>query len=341
MRSPGWGRVALLLALLLGSGCRRAGSQAQPPPAPKLRFVPDHLDLGPGVQDQASRGTVTVRNDGTGVLEIAALDSSRFCSGRLDAPSLAPGGSARLVVTCRSDLWGPLREGIDVHSNDPARPTATLHIVGHITPLYAFDVPTVELDLSFGEERSREVHLVGTLAAQARPRLVGPAATDTEIVPLPAPAGSARGYRIRCLGRKVGANAGNLVVATGLSRPQEVAIPYTCKVKGTLEVSPANPFFNLKVSGDKAVRLMVKSSQPRFEVQSVRVLAGPFAARFEHAEDDNTYRVDVTVLGDRIADEARSAVGTLLIISNDRAEPRREVPLFGSGRINKVTVPMP
>jgi hypothetical protein len=29
---------------------------------------------------------------------------------------------------------------------------------------------------------------------------------------------------------------------------------------------PSNPFFNLKVSGDKAVRMTVKSSQPSFEV---------------------------------------------------------------------------
>jgi hypothetical protein len=83
----------------------------------------------------------------------------------------------------------------------------------------------------------------------------------------------------------------------------------------------------------------VKSSQPKFEVQSVRVLEGPFAARFEHAEDDNTYSVDVTVLGDRIDDEARAATGTLLIVSNDRTEPRREVPLFASGRINKAPAP--
>lgn len=64
-----------------------------------------------------------------------------------------------------------------------------------------------------------------------------------------------------------------------------------------------------------------------------------FAVRFEHAEGDNTYRIDVSVRSDRVDDEARAAVGTLLIISNDRTEPRREVPLFGSGRINKIAAP--
>ena len=232
-----------------------------------------------------------------------------------------------------------MREGVDVHSNDPRLPTATLAIVAEIEPLLAFDVASVELAMPFGEERAREVHLTGTLAAAARPRLIGEAPADTEVVPLTERPGQSRGYRVRCLGRKVGVNAGNIVVATGLDRPHEVAIPYTCKVKGTLDVSPTNPFFNLKVSGDKAVRITVRSSQPGFEIASVRIIDGPFTAHFAHAEDDNTYNVDVTVLNERIPDDARAATGTLLIVSNDRTEPRKEVPLFGSGRINKVPSP--
>jgi hypothetical protein len=38
---------------------------------------------------------------------------------------------------------------------------------------------------------------------------------------------------------------------------------------------------------------------------------------------------------DRSADEARTAMGTLRIESNERSEPDKEVPLFGSGRINQ------
>jgi hypothetical protein len=306
---------------------------------PRLRFEPARLDLGRGVQDQEMRGTVRIANPGAAALEIASVTASRFCTGRTDATSIPPGGSASISVLCRSDLYGPLREGLDVHTNDPALPTASLQLVAEVEPLLAFDAPAVELAMPFGEERTREVHLVGVLAEQARPRLDEKPAPDTEIVALPSAPGQPRGYRVRCLGRKVGSNAGNLVVTTGLDRPRQVAIPYACKVKGTLEVSPTNPFFNLKVSGDKAVRITVRSTQTDFQVQSVRVTDGPFAARFEHAEDDATYRIDVRVLDDRIEDEARTAMGTLLIVSNDRTEPRKEVPLFGSGRINKVRAP--
>jgi hypothetical protein len=328
--------IALLAAL---SSCRGDRGYAPPAPTPSLRFEPARLELGRGDQDEELRGTVTVRNAGTAPLLIGRVDRSRFCSGRIGVETIAPGGVAELSVSCRSDLYGPLREGIDLHPADPSLPVATLPIRAEITPRLAFDVPGVDLAMPFGEERALEVHLVGRLAGQSRPRLVAAAGADSDITPIPPAPGKGPGYRIRCRGRKVGSNGGNLVVATGLDQPAEVAIPYACRVKGTLEVSPSNPFFNLKVSGDKAVRLTVHSAQPGFEVQAVRVTSGPFAARFEHAEDDGTYRVDVTVLSERIADETRAATGTLLIVSNDRTEPRKEVPLFGSGRINKVAVP--
>jgi hypothetical protein len=329
----------LLASALLAGGCRGGKGEAPSPPAPRLRLAPERLELGRMVQEQESHGTVTVNNDGAAVLHIGGVAPSRFCAGRIEPAAIAPGQSANLVVTCRSDLHGPLREAIDIRSFDPRLPVATLQIVGEVTPLFAFDLPVVELAMPFGEERSQDVHLVGTLAAEARPRLTGAAAPDSEILPLPAPSERARGYRVHCLGRKVGANAGNLVVATGLPRPAEIAIPYACNVAGTLQVEPTNPYFNLKVSGDKAVRITVRSSQPGFEVRSVRVTDGPFAARFAHGEDDDTYHIDVTVLNERIADETRAIAGTLLIESNDRTEPRKEVPLFGSGRINKVAAP--
>ena len=334
------GALFLVLASALSlAGCRGRNGEPSAPLLPRLELAPERLDLGRLVQDEEAQGIVLVTNTGAGLWQLGAVSQSRFCSGSMTPTLLLPGQSAQLAVRCRSDLHGPLREAIDLRANDARLPPVTVPIRGEVTPLLAFDAPQVEQILPFGEERAREVHLVGTLADQARPRLVGAAAPDSEIVALPSAAGKPRGYRLRCLGRKVGANAGNLVVATGLPRPSEIAIPYVCRVSGTLEVMPSNPFFNLKISGDKALRIQVRSSQPGFAVQAVRVTQGPFAAHFEPAEDDNTYRIDVTVASDRIADEARTATGTLLIESNDPSEPHKEVPLFGSGRINKARSP--
>jgi hypothetical protein len=296
---------------------------------------PLRLDLGQLVQDQEARVTAIVRNQGSEPLQIDAVNASRFCSGRVEPGTIPPGGSASLVVSCRSDLYGPLREGIDLHSNDPQRSKMTVPIVGEVTPLFAFDLPLIALEMPFGEERLQEVHFVGTRVEQARPRLNGAAAPDSEIVMLPARSGNLAGCRLRCWGRKVGTNAGNIVVDSGLDRPRQIAIPYSCKVIGTLQVTPSNPFFNLKLPGDKAVRINVKSAQPDFEVRSVRVLDGPFAARLDHAENGGSYRVEVTVLSDRIDEESRAVVGRLLIESSDRTEPHKEVPLFASGRVSR------
>jgi hypothetical protein len=304
-----------------------------------LRLQPDRLDLGHATQDQAVIATVEIRNPGTRPLEIGAINGSRFCTGRIQSNVVPPGQANTLTVSCRSDLYGPLREAIDIHSSDPRLPKATLQIVADVVPLFAFDLPAVDLKMPFGTQRSQDVHLVGSLAAQAHPHLTSPPVTDSEIMPLSPAAGTPPGFQLRCLGKKIGANAGNIVVATGLDKPQEVAMPYVCNVTGTLDVSPTNPFFNLRLPGEKGARILVHSSQPHFEVREVRVTDGPFAARFAHAEDDDTYRIDVVVQSDRIADEARTAVGTLLIISNDRAEPHKEVPLFGSGRIDKSAAP--
>jgi hypothetical protein len=110
-------------------------------------------------------------------------------------------------------------------------------------------------------------------------------------------------------------------------------------VPGTLEVNPTNPFFNLKVSGDKAVTVEVKSREPNFKVLSARVTEGPFLSTVVPPTSDGIYRIVIRVNNSAILDEARAATGTLLIVSNDRTEPRKEVPLFGLGHVNKAERP--
>jgi hypothetical protein len=134
-------------------------------------------------------------------------------------------------------------------------------------------------------------------------------------------------------------HAGSLILTTGIAQQPEITLSWGCKVPGTLEVNPTNPYFNLKVSGDKAVTLEVKSRQPGFKVLSARVTEGPFTATLGVPNDQGVYDIVVTVQNSRVPDEARAASGKLLIVSNDRTEPRKEVPLFGFGQINKVERP--
>jgi hypothetical protein len=51
---------------------------------------------------------------------------------------------------------------------------------------------------------------------------------------------------------------------------------------------------------------------------------------------DGSTPVTVRVNNGEIPNEARAVTGRLLIESSDEREPRKEVPLFGFGRVNKV-----
>jgi hypothetical protein len=339
------GTWAILAAVGLGAcsrakepGAAPAASSAARAAAPRLELGRTKYELGPMVQDEAVERTIAVHNAGSGPLEIRGVDPSRFCSGGVNPQTIAPGAHAELNVTCRSDLYGPLRETLDIRSNDPRSSKVTIELVANVTPLLAFDTSLVNLEMPFGEERSQEVRLVGTRVDQARIKRRDQAVADVDVERLPVDAGQAPGYRIHCRGRKPGTNVGNLILATGLERPPEIAIPYTCKVAGTLLVSPTNPYFNLKVSGPKVVNIDVRSSQPGFEVQAVHVTEGPFTASFERA-DAGAFRVKVTVLEQLVDEQASTATGKLVILSNDRTEPKKELELFGLGQVNRVERP--
>jgi hypothetical protein len=336
--------LALLVVADFLGACHRVPRDGNPsaPSAPHLKLALPRYELGPVVQNESVRRGVVVSNAGTQPLDIGEIDGSRFCSGKMTTPTIAPGATAELEVTCRSDLYGPLKEHLVIHSNDPTAERFPVELVANVTPLLAFDAALVDLQMPFGEERFQDVHLVGTLLDKAGIRLKPPGfAADTSVEPLPAKTGPIRGFRIHCKARKPGTHAGNLIVSTGLEHPKEIAMPYSCKVAGTLEVSPTNPYFNLKIRGPKVVNIEVSSSQPGFEVRGARVLEGPFATSVDGPRADNKFRVQVTVLEERLPVGDRGVQGKLIILSNDRTEPEKEIPLFALGKLNSAPAEAP
>jgi hypothetical protein len=147
------------------------------------------------------------------------------------------------------------------------------------------------------------------------------------------PAGAAPRFHLRYAGRTAGTFVGNLVFRTELPSPSEIRLPYSVRVQGTLTVAPTNPYFNLRSGGPKVQYLEVSSRQPGFRVKSVSA-RGPFAAQLEVGKLQSV-RIKLTVLEEQLGDEARSALGTLVIRSNDASEPLREVPLFALGHLNR------
>jgi hypothetical protein len=130
------------------------------------------------------------------------------------------------------------------------------------------------------------------------------------------------------------------VVETGVPEQPTLSLSWGCRVPATLAVEPANPYFNLRASGDGATTtIVVRSSQAGFRVKAARVSEGPFRATVEKPRPDGSTPITIRARKAGIPDDARAAIGKLLILSNDAREPRKEVPLFGFGRVNKRAEP--
>lgn len=315
----------------MGLACTRRA----PPPgsqvgaAPRLQLQA-RIDLGSLAEETPTRGTVRLRNDGEAPLRIADVERSRFCTGTAGAATLAPGASTPLVIACRSDLAGPLRERVVVVSNDPRQPRQEVEIAGTVVPVLALDVPAVDLATPFGQPRSVETRLVGTRAREAR--LILPASPPPELALalLPEAPGRPRGLRVTCLGRPAGRRVGHLELGTSLDRPARIGLSWSCRVAGTLTVTPDNLYFDLGDRRQHARVIDVRSTQAGFAIRSARVTRGPFVAARDPAVPS---RVTVVVDAGRVAPDAHGVTGSLVITSNDRTEPRKEIPLLGFGRL--------
>ena len=325
-----------LTFMLVTQGCARKGEAAR---ERAIELVPLKLELGALTQNETVLGHVELRNRGAVTVRLRSNASSARCRWEALPDAIASGATIPLSVACQSNLLGTLNEGLSLLDATKGDTLATLRIVGKVEPLIGFDTAFVDLRPEFGQTKSQDVRIVGKRAADVTPSVTSTGGDAVTVTVLASQAGQARGFRLSCKGERVAMYAGSLVVETGIAEKPTLALSWGCRVPGTLEVEPSNPYFNLRVSGDRAATIIVKSSQAGFSVKSARVVEGPFYATVEKANPDGSYPITIRVKNDEIPDEARAATGKLLIQSNDAREPHREVPLFGFGKVNKVEQP--
>jgi hypothetical protein len=335
--------AGLIAATVAAMACRsRAGDAALPPPPavrdrsagearPRFVVSPPIVELGAIGFDEDVRVSITLRNEGTAPLEIGGVERSRFCAAEPLPPRLLSGASTSLAVICRADLAGALRERVVVRTNDPDAAAFPIDVRGNVIPSLAFDVASIDITTAFGQARATEARLVGRRSAAARLAVVGPLPRDISVEALDGAAGAPQGIRLRCRARIAGTHVGHLVFATALDTPREVGLSWACRVQGTLTVFPDNVSFDLVDGRARPQVVEVRSAQAGFALRPPRVASGPFAARVDPAHPG---RIEVTFTGlPAGADgDVRGVSGTLVVLSNDRSEPRREIPLLGFGR---------
>ena len=212
---------------------------------------------------------------------------------------------------------------------------------GATEPALAFSSPTVDLNVAFGQTGSEEVRLVGRLASSARLRVsaVRPPGPDVRI--LPGDKDRAQGVRIAKVGDQVGHVAGQVTLATGLDSPAELTLLYSWTVLGTMSVEPTNPFLDLRAERPEVV-LRVRSNRKDFHLDEARAVDGPFEATFEREPSSGDYLVHVRALGrDSVDAGERGFLGKVRLMSNDPAEPRKDVPVFALGPLKPPALSTP
>jgi hypothetical protein len=327
---PSWG--LWLTLCLTAHGCRN------PPESRHGRAVvlaPAQLDLGVLIQNETTTGMVKLRNSAALAVRLRFGSTAR-CRWQAFPEALEPGLAVPVTVACRSDLLGPLAEALTVTNAASGEEVTTLRIVARVEPVIGFDTAFVDLRPEFGQTTAVDIHLVGKRAAQATPTV---SSTSDDILTIAPLRTTVPGFRVSCDGKRVGMHAGSLVVSTGIAEHPTLTLSWGCRVPSTLEVEPSTPYFNLRRSGERAQTILVRSSHPGFAVKSARVLEGPFRATVEKPNPDGSTPITIRVKNGEISDEARAATGRLMIESNDPREPRKELPLFGLGKVNKTAQP--
>ena len=192
-----------------------------------------------------------------------------------------------------------------------------------------FQPQSAAFELPFGGDASEELRLPAGAATSLS--IEGAIDADLRVEALPPEPGRGPGLRIHVSGRRVGVRVGTLNVVPHPGSGQAVPLLYALRVRGTLTVVPTNPLVDLRAV-DAAAVLTVRDTQPDFAVTAVEITAGPFAAIVSR-DPSGVYQVRVTAVVEKFRAGERGASGKLVIHSNDRVEPRKEIPLFAFGRV--------
>ena len=122
-----------------------------PPPAPTITVQQTAVDFGTIDAGQTGEQTITIKNTGTGSLEITGIESD--VSGLTFDPStftLAPNGSQTVTVTFPSSTEGEFSGSINISSNDPNSATNTLSVSVIVQPPPVPVIAVQETAIDFG-----------------------------------------------------------------------------------------------------------------------------------------------------------------------------------------------
>lgn len=300
-----------------------------------LSLVNANHDFGRVDEGEPLVHVFRAENRGEAPLRLEPVKSAFGCTPEAwTRAEVAEGAFSELRVTCVTEKRaGALVVDLPLSTNDPAASATKLRLRAQIEPRLAFDALVVGLATDFGVPVTREVRLRGKAARDAKLRDLVVEKSDTaqpRVELLAADAERPMGLKFTLDARRVVDGAGGLRVATGVPGRDPLALSFTYRVRGFIEVLPSRPYVNLRVPEEK-VRVLFSSRRPEFDVSRVEIAEGPFRAELGERHDERGRYVLVSATKADIPDERRGVLGRLVVYSNDPAEPIKEVPLFALG----------
>ncbi len=328
--------VGVCAAIFLGASACRTSSQDATDAEPRANA----LQLGPAVAvDQPTHdfGRVTegdkishvftIRNGGDAPLVVESVKTSCGCTAAvIKDKTVPPGGRTEVRLTVdTTNRTGQQHKTADVLTNDPKTPRARLEIQADVVPQLAFDQPFVRLTGRRGETTRLKAWLVGTLAPTAKPKIddqTGDAEVTAAIVEEVAGDGVKRGVELTLKNEHVGRGRGVVHVSTGVEARSKLQLRFSFDTTGNI-VAPQQVYLNAARENLRERVFDVRSQEAGFVLREARVVEGPFSTAVKPTESG--YQVTVTA---RAAPPQKGVVrGKLLLVSNDRFEPQKEVRL--------------
>jgi hypothetical protein len=250
---------------------------------------------------------------------------------RTDVP---PGASAELRVACETEKRaGAFDVVLELKSNDPKVPEQKLRLRARVEPKLAFDALVVGLETDFGAPLTRQVRLRGKLSRAAKleaPIFEKHDPSQPRVKILPADATRPMGLEFTLDAKRVADGAGGLRVKTGVPGRDPLALSFTYRVRGFVQVTPSRPYVNLRVPDEK-VSVLISSRRSEFELTRVEIAEGPFRAELGERHRDGGRYVLVSAQKAELPADQRGALGRMVVFSNDPAEPAKDIPLFALG----------
>ena len=299
---------------------------------PKLAFTANGHDYGRQEKNTKVSHTAVFFNVGRQPLVITGVETHCGCAAALlSAKEIPPGGRGTLKVTLETGrLGGRRQKTVEVFTNDPVEPVSKYPISCDVVADAALD-PIVLVVRATRSEGDIEAHfdvlslrpgfdLKITEIVTSNPNLT------SAIGPLP-PGTPGVGYRVTLsIGPDFGSRdfSERVTVYTNSQRDRSLTLNVLGSVRQAVLVVPERLYFPRLTGGSEVKRTLYvyRNDGKPLGITSVEDASGYFETSAKRVEPGK-WQVEVSITGEA---PARTVRGSLVIFTDEPAEPRVTVP---------------